>query len=334
MSNIQTALVTVYLKPENQEKLRKALEPADVVFCEPTDHETIKNTIQKADVAILNSDVDDLILSGKNLRWIHCCRAGLDKSARPEIFERDLILTSSSGRSAPALAEHSLMFMLSLTYDVPMLLRAKADKVWAANREYFFKTGMFGKTVGILGLGKTGKEVARMAKMFDMKVLGWRRSTEVPEYVDEVYSSERNDHLTSLLEESDYVVLCTELNDDTYQIIGADELKSMKSSAFIINMGRGELIDEKAMIQALQAGELAGAGLDTFEVEPLPKDNPLWELDNVIITPHITPRLPNKEERSLEYVYQNIEAYRDGKPFVNRLTPDSIFTKGSHFSNT
>lgn len=328
MPEIDSALVTTYLTPKNQEQLRKALEPAEVVFCKPDDTETIAKAIQKVDVAILNSDVDDLILTGPNLRWVHCCRAGLDKSAKPEIFERGIILTSSSGRSAPALAEHILMFMLALTYDLPMLMKAKAEHRWAATREYFYKTGMYGKTIGILGLGKTGREVARLAKMFDMKVLGWRRSTEVPDNVDVVYSTDRQDSLRPLLEASDYVVLCTELNDQTWHTLGKKEFDWMKPSAFVINMGRGELIDEPVMIEALQSGKIAGAGLDTFEVEPLPKESPLWDMENVLITPHITPRLPDREERALEYVYQNIEAYRKGSGFINRLTQNSIFTKG------
>ncbi len=328
MPEIHSALVTTHLTPENQEKLRKALEPAEVVFCKPDDTEIIAEAIQKTDVAILNSDVDELILSGPNLRWIHCSRAGVDKSAKPEIFERGIILTSSSGRSAPALAEHSLMFMLGLTYDIPLLMKAKAEHRWAATREYFYKTGMYGKTIGILGLGKTGCEVARLAKAFDMKVLGWRRSTEVPENVDVVYSSDRQDSLQPLLEASDYIVLCAELNDHTWHILGKQEFECMKPSAFVINMGRGELIDEPVMIEALQNGKIAGAGLDTFEVEPLPKENPLWELENVLITPHITPRLPDREERALDYALQNIEAYRNGSGFVNRLTQKGIYTKG------
>ncbi len=328
MPEIQCALVTVYLTQENEEQLRKALEPAEVVFCTPDDTETIEKTIQRADVAILQSDVDDLILTGPNLRWIHCCRAGLDKSARPEIFERGIILTSSSGRSAPALAEHALMFMLGLTYDIPLLMKAKAEHQWAATREYFYKTGMYGKTIGILGLGKTGLEVARLAKMFDMRVLGWRRSTEVPQNVDVVYSTERQESLQPILEASDYVVLCAELNDSTYHTLTEQEFHWMKPSAFVINMGRGELIDEPGMIEALQGGKIAGAGLDTFEVEPLPKENPLWDMENVLITPHITPRLPDREERAMDYVYQNIDAYRNEKPFVNRLTEEGIYTKG------
>jgi phosphoglycerate dehydrogenase-like enzyme len=316
------------MRPENQEKLRRALEPAEVTFCTPRDKDIIAEAIKKADVAILNSDLDDQILSGENLRWIHCCRAGLDRSARPEVFERGIVLTSSSGRSAPALAEHALMFMLSLTYDLPMLLKAQREHKWAATREYSMKTGMYKKTVGIIGLGKTGKEVARLLKMFDMRILAWRKSTENSEDVTAVFSEERGDKLHDMLAECDYVVLSVELNNETFHMIGKDEFSAMKDSACLVNMGRGELVDELEMIEALQSGTIAGAGLDTFEKEPLDQDNPLWDMQNVIITPHITPMLPDREERSLEYVYQNIEAYRTGSDFVNQLSQKNVYSRG------
>jgi len=326
MPEIHSVLVTTLLSPENKMLLEQALAPATVYFCTPKDREYIAQHINEVDVAILNGDADDLILSGKGLRWIHCCHAGLDRTIRPEIFERDIILTSSSGRSAPALAEHVLMFMLTLTYDLPFLTNAKNEHRWAAGREYFYKTGLYGKTVGIIGLGKTGCEVARLAKQFDMKVLGWRRSAEKPVNVDHVYSSDHGDSLIPLLEESDYVVLCAELNDETWHLIDESAFSHMKSTAFIINLARGAIIDESAMIDALQQGKIAGAGLDTFEIEPLPEDSPLWDMPNVIITPHMTPRLPDRDDRALRYALKNIDAYRRGEGFVNRLNLRDMYT--------
>ena len=327
MPEIKKALVTAYISEENKEKLRSALAPAEVELKLFMDREGIAEAAKDIDVAILNGDLDDSILASSNLRWVHCCRAGVEKSARPEVFERGIILTSSSGRSAPALAEHALMFMLALTYDLPMLLRAQSERRWAVSREYFMKTGLYKKTIGIIGLGKTGREVARLARSFDMRVLGWKRSATAVENVDRVYASAEGEGIDELLRESDYVVLCVELNNDTYHIISAEKLALMKKSAFLINMGRGKLVDEAALCSALESGAIAGAGLDTFEVEPLPHESPLWGMQNVIITPHITPQLPDREERMLSYVFENIKAYREGGKFVNRVTERNMLTK-------
>lgn len=327
MPEIKKVLVTAYIGEENKEKLRRALAPAEVTFRMFTDKEGIAEAARDVDVAILNGDLDDSILASRALRWVHCCRAGVEKSARPEVFERGIILTSSSGRSAPALAEHALMFMLSLTYDVPMLLAAQAERKWAVSREYFMKTGLYRKTIGVIGLGKTGREVARLAKGFDMRVLGWKRSAAPVENVDRVYASAEGESVDELLRESDYVVLCVELNDDTWHLMSRERLGLMKKSAFLINMGRGGLVDEAALAQALADGVIAGAGLDTFEVEPLPAESPLWGMRNVMITPHITPQLPDREERMLSYVFENIRAYRGDGKFVNRVTERNMLTR-------
>ncbi len=330
MAEIKEALVTVYASKEALEKLFTALAPAKITYCMPYgpgSKEKIAAACKTCDVAIFNGDYDEAILDNPNIKWIHCCRAGLDKSAKPGILERGIILTSSSGRSAPALAEHALMFMLSLTYDTPLLYRAQQKHEWAATREYSVKTGMFKKTLGIVGLGKTGTELAKLAKTFDMQVLGYRRSKRPVENVDEVYASEEGDSLKEMLSRCDYVVLCIELNNDTYRMIGTEELTAMKRTAYLINMGRGQLVDEHALIDALRTNAIAGAGLDTFDEEPLGKDSPLWDLPNVMITPHVTPHLPDKEQRMLSYVYENLKAYREGGCFVNRITEKNLFTR-------
>lgn len=233
MPAIHSALVTAILKPENKQRLQEALAPAQVHFLAPNDFEGISRVIDRVDVAITNGDANDQILSGKNLRWIHCCHAGLDKTVRPDIFQRDIILTGSSGRSAPALAEHAFMFMLALTYDVTMLQRAKDNKHWAA-RESFGKSSLYSKTVGIIGLGKTGEEIAKRAKAFSMKVLAWRRKDTCPEYVDRLYAADKGEGIDELLRESDYAVLCCELNDETWHLINGSTLSLMKPKAFLI----------------------------------------------------------------------------------------------------
>ena len=179
MPEIKEALVTVYASKESLQQLAAALAPAKVTYCLPYGpgaQEKIKEACKTCDVAIFNGDYDEAILDNPIIKWIHCCRAGLDKSAKPEIFERGIILTSSSGRSAPALAEHAIMFMLAMTYDLPKLYRCQQQHQWNATREYSQRTSMIKKTLGIVGLGKTGHEVLKLAQAFDMRILAYDRS--------------------------------------------------------------------------------------------------------------------------------------------------------------
>jgi len=333
MAEIKKVLCTAYISEESKAELRTALAPADVEFYIPYGpgaQEKIGAACVSSgcDVAIFNGNYHPAILDNPNIKWIHCCHAGVEKGVKPELFERDIILTTSSGRSAPALAEHVLTFMLALTYDLPGLYRAQQGHKWAATREYSQRTGMFKKTVGILGLGKTGCELARLCKGFEMTVLGYKRSQAAIPNVDRVYASADGDDLKELLARCDYVALTIELNNETWHMIGSEELAVMKPSAYLINLGRGGLVDEPALIEALRAGTIAGAGLDTFESEPLPADSPLWEMPNVLITPHITPKHPDFEKRMMSYVYANLKAYRDGGGFVNRISEKNMFTKG------
>ena len=325
MPELHHVLVTAQLKPENRQRLENALFPAKITYAHPEDTEAIAACIHQVDAAILAADADDRILSGRNLKWIHCCHAGLDRTARPEVFERGILLTGSAGRSAPALAEHVFAFLLSLSYGMPEVLRAQREHRWC-NPFLAGRSAVYGKTMGIIGLGNTGRAVAKLAKAFSLEVLGWRRKGEAVANVDRVYSADAGDDLGELVEKCDFLVLCAGLNNETFHLVDERLLGRMKKTAFLINIGRGQLVDEKALLRALREGTIAGAGLDNFETEPLPPDSPLWDLSNVILTPHTTPSLPDREERALDYVLQNIEAYRRGHGYVNRLTEADIYT--------
>lgn len=320
-------LVTARLKPENRRRLAEALAPAEAVFCDPEDRAAIARHIGRADAAILDGDADEVILAGPRLRWIHCCHAGLDRTARPELFRRGIILTGSAGRSAPALAEHALLFMLALAYRLPALLEAQAARRWLPPSFYAGRTGLTGSTVGLVGLGHTGRALARLTKALGMRTVAWRRSDGPCHDVDRLYSAARGEGLGPLLAESDFVVLCASLNDETYHLIGEAALRAMKPTACLINVARGGLVDEAALTAALAAGEIAGAGLDTVEHEPLDPASPLWTMPQVILTPHLTPPLRDREERALSYVLENLAACRRGSGFVNRLTERDCCTR-------
>jgi phosphoglycerate dehydrogenase-like enzyme len=325
MPEIGTVLLTVRWQEEYVARLREHLQGAEVV--QTRDADEIARTLARADVAILSGDLDDRFADAPNMRWVHCDHAGLNKSARPWVFERGLLVTSSSGRSAPALAEHAIFFMLLFAYRYPAFLEAQRAHRWGVAGQDQLR-GLIGQTVGIVGLGNTGQELATRVQALGMRVLGYRRQAEDVPGVDRLFAAERGDSLDELLRESDFVVLATPLSDATYHLIGARELGLMKRTAVLVNMARGGVVDEAALADTMRSGGIAGAGLDVFAQEPLPPDSPLWDLPNVAITPHMTPQVPDRTGRSLEMIAENIRRYRAGQRMLNLLTPADLYTRG------
>ncbi|KAJ0426798.1 D-isomer specific 2-hydroxyacid dehydrogenase [Aspergillus carlsbadensis] len=332
----QTVLCTVDWAPHEINQLRNALQPAELIHINKNDTTAIQHALTQAHIAILASDITPAMLSvpAPNLTWIHCDHAGLEKSACPQIFDRGLIVTSSAGRSAPALAQHAFYFALSLAYDSRALIRRQEMREWRqeSREELRLRGSLYGRRLGILGFGNTGREIAALGRAFGMHVTVLRRrkmsstADEVPSTVDTMLSIEAGDTVDDLLD-CDVVMLAASLTDSTHHVFGSREFKRMKSSAIIVNIGRGSLIDESALVAALHAGEIAGAGLDVFEVEPLPEDSPLWGLPNVLITPHSTPGMFNRTDRSIEIIRDNIQRFRNGEPMLNQLRQEDIYTK-------
>lgn len=327
MNEIKVVMSTVQYDESHLDRLKKIFDPAEFILVDGNDDAAVEKALERAEVAVLKADLDERFLSGKKLKWIHCDHAGLNKSARPKVFEKGLIVTGSAGRSGPVLAEHALFFMLSHVYHANEFKAAQVLHQWGVRGQDQFY-GLFGQTVGILGMGHTGKEMAIRAKALGMKVLAYRRRvTELPEGVDRLYCADAGDTIDELVRESDFIVLALSLSDKSYHIIGERELNMMKPNAFIANVARGSIIDENALIKALREGKIAGAGLDTFETEPLPVDSSLWDLPNVRITPHLTPRVPDRVGRSLDVIAENVRRFKNGEPLLNRITPEDLYTK-------
>lgn len=324
MPEIGVALLTVRWQDAYVSKLREHLAGAEII--QTQDQAEVSRALSRADVAILAGDLDDRFADAPRLQWVHCDHAGLNKSARPWVFERGLQVTSSSGRSAPALAEHAMFFMLLFAYQYPRFLEAQRTHQWGFPGQEKLR-GLIGQTIGIVGMGNTGCELAVRAQAFGMRVLGYRRQPVQVPGVDRLFSAERGDSLDELLRESDFVVLATPLSDATHHLIGARELALMKPTAVLVNMARGGVVDEAALIETLQQGKIAGAGLDVFEQEPLQPSSPLWDLPNVAITPHATPQVPDRTGRSLEMILENIRRFRAGEPLINLLTPADLYTR-------
>ncbi|WP_240416050.1 D-2-hydroxyacid dehydrogenase [Paenibacillus periandrae] len=327
MRDIKVVLTTVDYNEEHYRRLEQVFEPASLIRLRSDDREGIWQALEVADVAVLAGDIlDERFFQAPQLRWIHCDHAGLNKSARPELFERGLLVTSSAGRSSPALAEHALFFMLALAYRYPRFLDAQRAHRWGVPGQNELR-GLYGRTVGIIGMGNIGAELAVRAKAMGMRVLGYRRSSAPPPPgVDRLFCAADGYSLNELLAESDFVVLAIPLSNATHHLIGRKELTMMKRTACIINMARGAVIDEEALIEALYAGQIGGAGLDAFTQEPLSPDSPLWDTPNTLITPHTTPQVPDRTGRSIDIIAENVRRYRLGEPLLNELMPEDVYT--------
>lgn len=327
IADIHVVMTTVNYNEQQLAQLREAFAPAEFIALRRGDEAGIAAALERADVAVLASDLDERFLQAPRLRWIHCDHAGLNKSARPEVFERGLVVTSSAGRSGPALADHALFFMLALAFQYPAFYEAQRQHRWGVPGQEKLR-GLYGQTLGIVGMGNIGTELAVRAKACGMRVHGYRRrDAEPPAGVDRLYCAERGDSLDPLLQESDYLVLAVPLSDATHHLIGERELALMKPTAGLINMARGAVIDEAALLAALREGRLAGAGLDTFSQEPLPADHPLWEAPRTLLTPHFTPPVPDRTERSIAIIRENVQRYRAGEPMRNVLTEADVYTR-------
>jgi len=325
---IKAALVTIPYTGKYLKEIENSLAPAKIFHVPDNDEAAISKALQEADVAMLGGDISLQILEeGKHLRWIHCNHAGLALSARPEIFERNIILTGASGRSSPVLAEHAFFLLLSLIYDSPTLMVNQQRHVWDGGM-YANRRGIFNKTIGIVGMGYIGKEIAVRAKAFGMKVLAYDKSFNgTPDYIDSFFSGDAGDSIDGLLKESDVVALAIRLNNETYRMIDKRAFSLMKPTAYLINISRGAVVDENALYEALRDGVIAGAGSDVFEVEPLQADSPLWGLSNMIITPHCTPEVPDMPGNCVQIIKHNAHAYKEGLPMLNKLELRDVYTK-------
>jgi phosphoglycerate dehydrogenase-like enzyme len=255
----------------------------------------------------------NLLSRAPKLKWIQTISAGVNRFTGTDIWNSPVILTSASGIHATPIGEFVLGFMLMFAKRAPLFIRSQLKHEWTR----LMPTVLRDKTVGIVGLGHIGREVARLAKAFGMRVIATRRSAGPSSRARNVDRLLPVRQLKQLLSESDYVVVATPLTPETTGLIGLAELKAMKPTACIINIGRGGIIDETALIQALDDGEIAGAGLDVTATEPLPMDSPLWDRDNVIISPHISGGMEDYMQRATDLFCENLKRYIGGKRLIN-----------------
>lgn len=255
----------------------------------------------------------DVITRAPKLKWVQVMAAGANRFLDTAMLESQVMMTSVSGIHATPISEFVFGLMLMFVKHAPLCFQAKQEKQWRRPLPSVLRS----KTVGIVGLGSIGREVARLAKAFGMRVLATRRSTKrvgQAKYVDIILPK---DQLLWLLMESDFVVLTLPLTPETNKFIGEEELRAMKSTAYLINIARGGVVDEEALIRALDEHWIAGAGLDVFTIEPLPTESRLWELPNVILSPHISGGMEDYNMRATEVFCENLRRYLNGKKLLN-----------------
>ena len=272
------------------------------------DADTLTQHIGEADVLVISGLWRNELLEGaQRLRFIQAIGAGTDQFPRDELARRGIRLASARGVNARAVAEHAMALMLALSRRLPEARDNQAKQVWRqmigdlAQRE----DELAGKTLLIVGLGDIGGRLARLAKGFDMRVVGLRRALVMDKgAADAVH---RMDELKRQLPEADFVALAVPLTPETTNLIGAEALSLMKPSAYLINVARGRVADEKALIEALAAHRIAGAALDVTVEEPLPPDSPLWGMEHVLITPHTAGETRRYEDNVIEILRDNLD---------------------------
>jgi phosphoglycerate dehydrogenase-like enzyme len=291
----------------------EALDGHDLVICEGL--ESLNREIADADAMIGWRILPETFARAKKLKWIQFGSTGIDHTTFPELLASDVILTTLGGIHTKPVAEHVLAQMLALTRRLNLAMKLQGEHRF--ERAEIAATGdeLSGKTVGIIGLGRIGLNIARLAKAFEMRVIGTKRIVEGPlPNVDELYPPHE---LDIVLPEADYLVLALPLTGETKALLGAREIGMMKQGARLINVARGAMVDHEALGEALKSGKLAGAALDVFPQEPLPPDSPIWDLPNVIITPHTGASTPHYSERAFEVFRHNLNAFLAGGRMIN-----------------
>ncbi len=275
----------------------------------------------------------DLSVAPK-LKWMQLHSAGINHllSRNHPILKTDIKVTTSSGIHAVPIGEFSIALMMALARRVPRMVRMQDSGVWTAQTERwktFLGPELRGKTLGIIGYGSIGREAARIAKQgFAMRVLALTRGGEKKDsgYIESGVGDPEGKlpdawftpaQLLDLLAQSDFVLVATPLTEETRNLIGERELRAMKPTAYIVNIARGGILDEAALVRALKENWIAGAGLDVFEKEPLPSDSGLWKLDNALIAPHISSATPDYDDRATNLLCENLRRYLRGEELLN-----------------
>ena len=293
---------------QSAENYKKALAPnfPELSIHAVAKEEEIGNFIEKMDILLTIRISDHLIKKASKLKWIQTLTTGVDYIINLPSLRKEVLITSARGIHGPQMSEMAFLLMLALNRSFPQIIRNQDQRVW----ERWPGKLLYQKKVGILGVGVIGEEIARKCKAFGMTVFGIDIVKRKVDAVDYFYGPEE---LLQVIQEVDYFIIVAPNTPQTQKLVGVKVFSSMKSTAFLISIGRGEIVDEEALIHALKTGQIAGAALDTFWTEPLPKGHPLWEIKNVIITPHVGGLSDIYVEQVLPIFEENLRRFLQGE---------------------
>jgi phosphoglycerate dehydrogenase-like enzyme len=289
----------------------------DIQIVVSDDPEKLKSLAADAD-AILFADFDGDLLANvlplaNRVRWIHCLWTGVEMILKPKIVAHPAPLTNGRGVFRWPLADWVIAAMLFFAFDLGRVIRQQERGMWKP----FISTSLKGRVLGIVGFGSIGAAAAARARVFGMKIAALRRRPELFESDSPPDQTYGPGQLKELMAASDYILVVTPLTAETRGMIGEAEIAAMKPSAVIINIGRGPVIVEAALVRALEAGRIRGAALDVFDNEPLPSEHPFWRMPNVLLSPHTADRVEGFLDPAFESFVENLDRFRKGEPLAN-----------------
>ncbi len=329
-------VITLPLAPHLIDQLAAVSSRLDISVREASSAAAIGDVLSNAEILYTWQVVPDPA-EAPRLRWVQLHGAGADRLFEHALYTNtDIAFTTTSGIHAVPMAEYAIAQMLAFAHRLPLMLADQASATWPTGRWVrYLPSELYGATLGIVGYGSIGRRLARVAQSLGMRILAVKRdlrnlqarnpftlpdtgdpSAEIP---DRIYPPGA---LHSFLRECDYVVLTVPLTPRTRHLIDAPALQAMKSSAILINIARGDVVDEKALIDALEKRVIAGAALDVFCEEPLPASSPLWKLPNAILSPHVAGITPHYDERAVALFAENLRRYIAGDPLINQVDRD------------
>ncbi|MFT8322935.1 MAG: D-2-hydroxyacid dehydrogenase [Bacillus sp. (in: firmicutes)] len=320
MNGTEQKELIIYIRNNIPEKyINKLTELGATVLLEPwtygENEPSVKHDLSACTIVLTLGLNDPLTIMkvAPNIQWVQSISVGTDSLLNENTINSNIVITNTKGCTSIPIAEHTIAMMSSFARCIPTLLHNQQSRRW----ENTSITDLEGSTVGIIGYGEIGKEIAKRCKAFDMTVIGCRKRpnrTGEDDPADKVVGLEEMD---MVIKASDFLVLALPSTSETYHSINKDKLSLMKSTSFLINIGRGNTIAEQDLLKVLQAKKIAGAALDVFDIEPLRKNHPFWELDNVIISPHNAYFSPKSMERYMNIFFKNIQRFQNDQPLIN-----------------